>query len=57
MREFNGFEVGDRVVPITGYPFDEKDADIHPGSAAPSYGVLGLHRPGAYAQYLEVPAR
>lgn len=52
-----GFEVGDRVVPITGYPFDEKDVDIHPGSAAPSYGVLGLHRPGAYAQYLEVPAR
>jgi len=52
-----GFEIGERVVPITGYPFDEKDADIHPGSAAPSYGVIGLHRPGAYAQYLEIPAR
>ena len=52
-----GFRIGERVVPITGYPFDEKDADIHPGSAAPSYGVIGLHRPGAYAQYLEIPAR
>ena len=52
-----GFRIGERVVPITGYPFDEKDADIHPGSAAPSYGVIGLHRPGAYAQYVEIPAR
>lgn len=52
-----GFRIGERVVPITGYPFDEKDADIHPGSAAPSYGVIGLHRQGAYAQYLEIPAR
>ncbi len=52
-----GFEIGERVVPITGYPMDENDADVHPGSAAPSYGVIGLHRQGAYAQYLEVPAR
>ena len=52
-----GFRIGERVVPITGYPFDENDADIHPGSAAPSYGVVGLHRPRAYAQYLEIPAR
>ena len=52
-----GFRIGERVVPITGYPFDEKDAGIHPGSAAPSYGVIGLHRPGAYSQYLEIPAR
>ncbi len=51
-----GFEIGERVVPITGYPFDEKDADIHPGSAAPSYGVIGLHTQGTYAQYLEIPA-
>ena len=39
----NSFEIGERVVPITGYPFDERDATIHPGSAAPSYGVIGLH--------------
>ncbi|MCG8608018.1 zinc-binding dehydrogenase [bacterium] len=53
----NTFKVGDRVVPVTGYPFDEKDADIYPGSAAPSYGVIGLHSQGAYAQYLEIPTR
>ena len=46
--------VGDRVVPMTGYP---DDADIHPNSAAPSFGVSGLSRPGSYAQYQEVPAR
>ena len=27
--------VGDRVVPMTGYPDDPDDADIHPNSAAP----------------------
>lgn len=52
-----GFEIGERVVSVTGYPMDEKDADIHPGSAAPSYGVIGLHTQGAYAQFLEIPAR
>ena len=49
--------VGDRVVPMTGYPDDVGDADIHPNSAAPSFGVSGLSRPGSYAQYQEVPAR
>ena len=49
--------VGDRVVPMTGYPDDVGDADIHPTSAAPSFGVSGLSRPGSYAQYQEVPAR
>ena len=52
-----GFQVGERVVPMTGYPSDEADADIHPTSAAPSFGVSGLSRPGSYAQYQEVPAR
>ena len=49
--------VGDRVIPMTGYPDDAGDADIHPNSAAPSFGVSGLSRPGSYAQYQEVPAR
>ncbi len=52
-----GFHVGDRVVPMTGYPDDVADADIHPNSAAPSFAVSGLSRPGSYAQYQEVPAR
>ncbi len=49
--------VSDRVVPMTGYPDDPDDADIHPNSAAPSFGVSGLSRPGSYAQYQEIPAR
>ena len=42
---------------MTGYPDDPDDADIHPNSAAPSFGVSGLSRPGSYAQYQEIPAR
>ena len=53
----DALQVGDRVVPMTGYPDDAGDADIHPNSAAPSFGVSGLSRPGSYAQYQEVPAR
>ena len=52
-----GFRIGERVVPMTGYPNDEADADIHPNSAAPSFAVSGLSRPGSYAQYQEAPAR
>ncbi len=49
--------IGDRVVPMTGYPDDAADAVIHPNSAAPSFSVSSLSRPGSYAQYQEVPAR
>jgi NADPH:quinone reductase-like Zn-dependent oxidoreductase len=52
-----GFEIGQRVVPLSGYPLDEKDYEIYPNSAAPSYVVTGLHTPGTYAQYIQVPAR
>jgi NADPH:quinone reductase-like Zn-dependent oxidoreductase len=53
----NGFEIGDRVVVIPGYPRNEEDYDIYPASQAPSFGLPGLHIPGTYAQYIEVPAR
>ena len=33
------------------------DYDFTPLSAAPSIGVIGLHYPGTYAQYMVVPAR
>ncbi len=51
------FEVGERVIVVPGYPQDEDDYDIYPGSQAPSFGLPGLHIPGTYAQYIEVPAR
>ena len=52
-----GYQIGERVVPVGNYPQNEKDYDFTPLSAAPSIGVIGLHYPGSYAQYMVVPAR
>lgn len=52
-----GFEIGERVIPLSGFPTEESDYKYQPLSAAPSFSLLGLGTPGAYAQYLEVPAR
>jgi NADPH2:quinone reductase len=52
-----GFEIGERVVVVPGYPQNEEDYDIYPGSQAPSFALPGLHIPGTYAQFIEVPAR
>ncbi len=52
-----GFEIGERVVPVGNYPQNEEDYEFTPLGSAPNVGVLGLHYPGTYAQYLEVPAR
>ena len=53
----SGFEIGERVIVVPGYPQDEEDYDVYPGSRAPSFALPGLHIPGTYAQYMEVPAR
>jgi NADPH:quinone reductase-like Zn-dependent oxidoreductase len=55
--QVTGFEVGDRVVVVPGFPQNERDYDIHPTGLAPSFTLPGLGIPGAYAQYLVVPAR
>ena len=52
-----GFEVGERVVPMPGYPLKEEDDAFEPLSAAPSYAIAGIARWGTYAQFIEVPAR
>ncbi len=51
------FDIGERVVVVPGYPLNESDYDIYPASQAPSFALPGLHIPGTYAQYIEVPAR
>lgn len=51
-----GFEVGERVVPVCGYPQREEDYNLTPLALAPSFGLGGLHFRGTYAQYMEVPA-
>lgn len=52
-----GFAVGERVIPMPGYPRSEEDYDYRPESAAPSYTVSGVIDQGTYAQFISVPAR
>ncbi|MCZ6500147.1 MAG: zinc-binding dehydrogenase [Gammaproteobacteria bacterium] len=56
-KDVTDFEIGDRVIVVPGYPQNAEDYDIYPASQAPSFGLPGLHIPGTYAQYIEVPAR
>ena len=51
------FEIGERVIPMPGFPTNENDYDIYPASLAPSFTLPGLGIWGSYAQYMEVPAR
>ena len=51
-----GFEIGDAVIPVPGYPLDQGEWSIRPAGTAPSFTVPGLGRPGTYAQYIEFPA-
>ena len=53
----NTLQVGDRVIPVAGFPVNEEDYDIYPASTAPSFTLPGLGMWGSYAQYMEVPAR
>lgn len=52
-----GFAVGDKVVAVPGFPLKEEDYDIRPSGLAPSFTLPGLGIWGAYAQYIELPAR
>ncbi len=52
-----GFEIGERVIVVPGYPTDEAETDIRPTVTAPSFALPGLHISGTYAQYMAVPAR
>ena len=56
-KDVTDFEIGDRVIMVPGYPQNAEDYDIYPASQAPSFALPGLHIPGTYAQYIEVPAR
>jgi NADPH:quinone reductase-like Zn-dependent oxidoreductase len=48
-----GFATGDRVIPMPGYPLDERDDSASPLSAAPTYAIGGILRWGTYAEYVE----
>lgn len=51
------FRIGDRVIPMPGYPLSRDEDGYRPLSAAPSYAVLGVLQWGTYAQYVSVPER
>ena len=51
------FEIGERVIPMPGYPAKEEDFNIRPAITAPSFILPGLSVWGTYAQYMEIPAR
>ncbi len=52
-----GFTIGERVIPMPGYPLDESDYGFEPICAAPSYAIGGIVQWGTYAQYVAVPAK
>ena len=56
-KDVDQFEIGERVIPMPGFPTNEIDYDIYPASLAPSFTLPGLGIWGSYAQYMEVPAR
>lgn len=55
--DVTGFEIGDRVIPMPGYPMDPKDEESAVMSASPSYLIRGVAENGAYAEYMTAPAR
>ena len=52
-----GFEVGERVIPMPGFPQKEEEYDIRPAATAASFTLPGMGIPGTYAEYIEAPAR
>ncbi len=52
-----GFQVGERVIPMPGFPLKEEEYDIRPAATAPSFTLPGMGIPGTYAQYIEIPAQ
>ena len=52
-----GFEVGEAVIPMPGFPTREEEYDVRPAATAASFTLPGLGIPGTYAQYIDVPAR
>lgn len=56
-EDVTNFKIGERVIPMPGYPEKETDYNYLPLAAAPSFTVSGMRSWGTYAQYIEMPAR
>ncbi|WP_298540582.1 zinc-binding dehydrogenase [uncultured Aquimarina sp.] len=53
--QVSNFNIGDRVIPMPGFPMNIQDHNINPITLAPSYGLLGAGCWGTYAEYVKVP--
>jgi NADPH:quinone reductase-like Zn-dependent oxidoreductase len=51
-----GFEIGEHVIVVPGYPQKKEETEIRPTVFAPSFALPGLHISGTYTSYMEVPA-
>ncbi|MDJ0683291.1 MAG: zinc-binding dehydrogenase [Alphaproteobacteria bacterium] len=56
-EDVSEFAIGDRVIPMPGYPTDPEDNGGDVLGLAPSYAIRGLVENGTYAEYMTVPAR
>jgi NADPH:quinone reductase-like Zn-dependent oxidoreductase len=55
--DVSGFSIGDRVIPMPGYPTDPTDLGAEVLSTSRSYAIRGLAENGSYAEYMTAPAR
>ena len=55
--DVSGFSIGDRVIPMPGYPTDRNDTGADVLAVSPSYAIRGLIENGTYAEYMTAPAR
>ncbi len=53
----SGFRIGERVIPMPGFPLIEEEYGVRPAVTAPSFALAGMGIPGTYAQYIEIPAQ
>ncbi len=53
----SGFRIGERVIPMPGFPLIEEEYGVRPAVTAPSFALAGRGIPGTYAQNIEIPAQ
>ncbi len=56
-EEVTGFDLGDRVLTMPGYPMDPSDDGAEILALSRSYAIRGLVEQGTYAEFMVAPAR
>lgn len=55
--DVSGFNIGDRVISMPGYPLEPSESSVRPVTVASSYAIPGVHIQGTYSEYIVVPAQ